>query len=133
MVRILTCLYSLISIALLATTIITARRAKAITGDDHYMMTITRIQFDRYVPPRNATDAALDEAFAEDDEESDATSAIDKPGIMRVEEPLFVLGLDVTFTFILLGGFVLWFVAAMSRNCQKVRHPANAPPPEASA
>jgi hypothetical protein len=114
-------LYSLIAISLLVTSVITTSRAKRLTGEDYYLFTRTHVFVDRYVPPRNATDAALDEAQADDNDEHDSGIEIDRPGVMSVDQPLFVLGyLDVTGPFIFFGGLVL-LMAGVARKALRKR------------
>ena len=136
MFRFLMGAYFFVAIALLVTSFLTTRRAKQITGDDHYLFTQTRIVYDRYVPPSNATDAALDEAQRDDGDseqsmESDSTNG--RPGVMTVDEPLFVLGfLDVTGSFIVVGGLAVLSAAIFRHSRRKsgilMRKPRQSPP-----
>jgi len=105
--------YALVSIALVATSAVTTTRAKRISGDDHYLFTKTSILVNEPAPPANETDAALDAAFAEDDDEDAAADA----GKLLVDRPIFVLGfLDVTGPFIVLGGAALATGALVRRR-----------------
>lgn len=95
--------YFLVGLAMIATSLVTGRRATVLTGEPHYMLTRTSVLVERHVEPRNATDAALDAVFEEAGESTD----------MTVEEPMFVLGLaDATGPVIAGGGLivlVLWW------------------------
>jgi hypothetical protein len=119
--RLITFLYALLAIALVATSYYTTRRAKSVSGEDHYWFTQSHILLERYVPPRNATDAAIDVANENDEGEEPEAGAGPprRPGFMTVDEPLFVLGfLDVTCPFIVTGGISL-FAVAIIRNKRK--------------
>jgi hypothetical protein len=97
--------YSLLSIALVATSIYTGRRATRISGRPHYMLTTTRVLVDEEVPPENAADAAFDAALRE------AGASTKLP----VEKPLFVLGFaDATGPIVLGGGLLLLVLKAVS-------------------
>lgn len=105
--------YAVIAVALMITSAVTTTRAKRISGDDHYLFTKTSILVNEPAPPANETDAALDAAFAEDDDEEAAADA----GKLLVDRPMFVLGfLDVTGPFIVLGGVVLSVLAFIRRR-----------------
>lgn len=113
--------YALVSVALIAVSAVTTTRAKQISGDDHYLFTKTSILVNEPAPPANETDAALDAAFAEDDDEDAAADA----GKLLVDRPTFVLGfLDVTGPFMVLGGAALAAGALVRR-----RRPARTEPP----
>ncbi len=105
--------YAVIAVALLVTSAVTTTRAKRISGDDHYLFTKTSILVNEPAPPANETDAALDAAFAEDDDEEAAADA----GRMLVSRPFFVLGfLDATGPFIVLVGAILTVAAFIRRR-----------------
>lgn len=105
--------YAGIAVALIVTSAVTTTRAKRVSGDDHYLFTQTSILVNEPAPPANETDAALDAAFAEDDDEEAAADA----GKMLVARPMFVLGfLDVTGSFIVLGGAALAVGALFRRR-----------------
>ncbi|HKQ49289.1 MAG TPA: hypothetical protein VJZ71_14555 [Phycisphaerae bacterium] len=91
-------LYFGLLLAMIATSLVTGRRATVLTGEPHYLLTRTSILVERHVAPKNATDAALDAVFEEAGESTD----------MTVEEPMFVLGLaDATGPVVLGGGLVV--------------------------
>lgn len=117
MYRRLLLLYAVVAVALIVTSAVTTTRAKRISGDDHYLFTKTSIFVNEPATPANETDAALDEAFAEDDDEEAAADA----GKLLVARPIFVLGfLDVTGSFIVLGGAAL-AVGALVRRRRRAR------------
>lgn len=116
--------YALVSVALIAVSAVTTTRAKQISGDDHYLFTKTSILVNEPAPPANETDAALDAAFAEDDDEEAAADA----GKLLVDRPIFVLGfLDVTGPFIVLGGAALATGALVRRRRRARTEPPGLP------
>jgi hypothetical protein len=87
-----------VAIAMIATSLITGRRATAMSGRPHYMLTRISVLVMEEVPAENAGDAAFDAAMRE---------AGESPAI-PVEKPCFVLGFaDATGPFILAGGSIL--------------------------
>ena len=91
-------LYILLSLAMIATSLITGRRASVLTGEPHYLLTRTSIFVERKVPPGNATDAAINAAFEEAGVSTD----------LHVKEPIFVLGLlDATAPAVAGGGLIV--------------------------
>lgn len=113
--------YAGIAVALIVTSAVTTARAKRVSGDDHYLFTQTSIFVNEPVPPANETDAALDAAFAEDDDEEAAADA----GTLLIARPMFVLGfLDVTGPFTVLGGAALAAGALVRRRRRARTAPA---------
>ncbi len=108
--RIAAILYGLVSIAMIATSLYTGRRATAISGHPHYMLTTMHILVDEEVAAESSGDAAFDAALRD---EGVSTK-------IPVEKPLFVLGFaDATGPFILAGGGVLaivWVVKVRRRR-----------------
>jgi hypothetical protein len=98
-----TCCYVVVALGMIATSLVTGRRATVATGEPHYMLTRTSVFVERPMEPKNATDSALEAAFAEAGESTD----------VHVEEPMFVLGLaDATGPVVAGGGMVvllLWW------------------------
>lgn len=91
-------LYLGISLAMIATSLITGQRASRISGKAHYLLTRTTVWVEEEVPADNPADAARDQAMRE------AGESIAMP----VERPCFVLGLaDATVPVILAGGVSL--------------------------
>ena len=107
-------LYLVLSIAMIATSLVTGRRATALTGEPHYLLTRTSILVERQVEPKNATDAAVDALFQEAGEST----------ALNVEEPMFVLGfLDATGPFVAGGGLVvllLWWRDGRRRRVRPI-------------
>ena len=95
--------YVIIALVMIATSLVTGRRATISTGEPHYMLTRTTVLVERPVEPKNATDAAVDALFEEAGESTE----------MTVEEPRFVLGLlDATAPVVVGGGMIvllLWW------------------------
>ncbi len=90
--------YGIIALAMIATTIVTGRRATALSGEPHYFATVTTIFVEEKVKPKDATDAAFDTAFEDEDEATE----------LRVPKDVFVLGLlDATAPTIIGGACLL--------------------------
>ena len=99
-------LYALICTTMIATSLVTGRRATVKTGNPHYLLTRTTVLMEKKVEPENEIDAELDALF----EEAGETS------LMTVEEPMFVLGfLDATGPVVAGGAVVLGMVAVVRR------------------
>lgn len=92
--------YAIVVVAMLTVSIVTGRRASAIAGSPHYLLTRTTVFVEKEVEPESDTEAALDALFEEAGETPTRT----------VETPAFVLGLlDATLPaaaagLLLLGG-----------------------------
>lgn len=108
--RIAAILYGLVSIAMIATSLFTGRRATTISGHPHYMLTTMHVLVDEEVAAESSGDAAFDAALRD---EGVSTK-------IPVEKPLFVLGFaDATGPFILVVGGVLaivWVVKVRRRR-----------------
>lgn len=108
--RIAAILYGLMSIAMIATSLFTGRRATQISGHPHYMLTTMHILVDEEVAADSSGDAAFDAALRD---EGVSTK-------LPVEKPQFVLGFaDATAPFILAGGGILamaWVVKVRRRR-----------------
>ncbi|HUN80469.1 MAG TPA: hypothetical protein VMV81_03065 [Phycisphaerae bacterium] len=92
------CLYVALSLAMIATSVITGYRASTLSGKSHYLETRTTVWVEEEVPADNPADAARDQAMREAGEST----------AIPVKKPCFVLGLaDATIPTILAGGFSL--------------------------
>ena len=97
---------------MIGTSAYTGHRATTLSGDEHYMLTATRILVPEKVAATNETDAAFDAAFGEVGESTK----------MSVVKPIFVLGfLDATLPTIVLGGVLLGIVSWVSRRRMRSR------------
>jgi hypothetical protein len=122
MFRILVRVYAAVSIAMIATSLITGHRATALSGKPHYLLTRTTVPVEEYVPPDNPSDAAF-EAAQRDAGESPALGSVDKP--------CFVLGLaDATGPVVLIGAFIVLIGAWWSRRKRHKPAVAQTGPPQ---
>lgn len=100
-------IHAVVSIALLATTVVTARRAERMTGEPRWLVTRTHVLVEEPVEADNPTDAALDALFEEAGE----------PATMLVRRPLFILGLlDATVPVMIGGAVVLLAAGRLARR-----------------
>lgn len=99
--------YLIVSLAMVATSLVTGRRATILTGEPHYLLTRASVMVEREVEPRNVTDAALNAIFKDAGEST----------MMTVEEPVFVLGLlDATGPIVAGSGIVLLWLWRRDRR-----------------
>lgn len=114
MLRIAFYIYLGISLTMIAVSTYTGRRASALSGNPHYLLTNTTVSVYEDVPADNPADAAFDAAMRE----AGVSTAL------PVDKPCFVLGFaDRTGPTVIAGGFAL-LVARWWRQRRRKYRPA---------